>query len=711
MITFAWIMNFIMNIRDLPRLYRIHDFYKYLLDVPEQEIQSISWQEIVSRIMALRDSNPTITGKTHHVKFVKTQDKQRMDAHDIANRLMRKDNYMIAMINKDVLDLSLPVPVLRNRKLFSRTLEWNLQLCITDFVFNRKGHVRAQFLRDTSRKDLSRALRTRFVIFAATSLITAPFLATFFVLRHFFTNFNDYQKNPGQIGMREYTPYAQWKFREFNELEHLFKQRINMSLPFADRYINQFPKDKLIQVARFVSLVSGAIVSVLGLATVLDQENFLNFEITPGRTAIFYIGVFGSIWAVSRGMLPDDDMVYDTAFSIQEVIQFTHYEPAHWLNRLHTVDVKEEFSQLYQMKLMVFFEEVMSIFYTPFILAFSLTKCSDRIIDFFREFTVHVDGIGYVCTFAEFRFMGEAIRPAPRERTTEANGNIIEAAGAAAAANATAANQPANTTALRDEYFASKDNKMEQSYWGFMNDYSRNHHKTNIHFPYNSGSRRRFNFPPPVPGLPSPGLAPYSSHRRHNSGGGGPSTGSLASPPAFRQNIGGTPKFGAHQSQYATAQDFAADRPASPLQSLLLDPHHQPSASGFGTTSPQTIRPTRVHGNVPVKATRQAIAAPSIDRRGSNLNEDEEDIPPADLQGPAATEKKQSDNGRPSQTDLEPPAEEPGPLGSWKYEVDSVDDDGDEDDDQNALALLNLGPLGLIKRMKERNGMTGVAGV
>ena len=53
---------------------------------------------------------------------------------------------------------------------------------------------------------------------------------------------------------------------------------------------------------------------------------------------------------------------------------------------------------------MVFLEEVLSVLTTPFILWFSLPNSSEKIIDFFREFTVHVDGIGYVCSFAIFNF-------------------------------------------------------------------------------------------------------------------------------------------------------------------------------------------------------------------------------------------------------------------------------------------------------------------
>jgi autophagy-related protein 9 len=56
------------------------------------------------------------------------------------------------------------------------------------------------------------------------------------------------------------------------------------------------------------------------------------------------------------------------------------------------------------MKIVLFLQEVLSVVITPFILWYTLPKCSPAIVDFFREFTVHVDGLGYVCSFAVFDF-------------------------------------------------------------------------------------------------------------------------------------------------------------------------------------------------------------------------------------------------------------------------------------------------------------------
>jgi len=67
--------------------------------------------QVVNRIIKIRDSNPnTTTAATIH-----TTDTQRLNAHDIANRITRKENYMIAMFNKELLNLSPPLPFLHGK--------------------------------------------------------------------------------------------------------------------------------------------------------------------------------------------------------------------------------------------------------------------------------------------------------------------------------------------------------------------------------------------------------------------------------------------------------------------------------------------------------------------------------------------------------------------------------------------------------------------
>jgi len=176
---------------DLPRLMRVHDFFLHLLEVPDSDMQTVSWQDIVARIMALRDANPITVEKISPAnrRFLGSQSKERLDAHDIANRLMRRENYLIALFNKEILDLTLPIPFLRGRQLFSRTMLWNLDWCIMDLIFNESGQVRQLVLKDSHRRQLSDGLRDRFLFAGFMNVLFAPVIVLYLMIVYFFRYF------------------------------------------------------------------------------------------------------------------------------------------------------------------------------------------------------------------------------------------------------------------------------------------------------------------------------------------------------------------------------------------------------------------------------------------------------------------------------------------------------------------------------------------
>jgi autophagy-related protein 9 len=105
------------------------------------------------------------------------------------------------------------------------------------------------------------------------------------------------------------------------------------------------------------------------------------------------------------------------------------------------------------MKAMVFVQELLSVVLNPLILMISLPACAPQIIDFFREFTVHVDSLGYVCSFAVFDFKRHGIRfGAPSFGERQGTDEAVES-GADGWQD--------------DERLQSKDGKMEKSFLAF----------------------------------------------------------------------------------------------------------------------------------------------------------------------------------------------------------------------------------------------------
>lgn len=191
MFTFYFIWKVVQFVVDLRRLYHLRDFFIHLLEIPEQDMQTVSWQDVVARIMSLRDTHAetAVNLAPQSRRFLGSQSKKRLDAHDIANRLMRKDNFFIALFNKDVLNFTLPIPFLGNKTFFSRTLEWYLNFVIIDFVFDRRGQVNQDFLKARRRGHLSAELRRRFAFAGVLNLILAPFALAYILVLYFFNSF------------------------------------------------------------------------------------------------------------------------------------------------------------------------------------------------------------------------------------------------------------------------------------------------------------------------------------------------------------------------------------------------------------------------------------------------------------------------------------------------------------------------------------------
>lgn len=555
---FYFIWKMVQFSVDLRRLSHLRDFYVHLLGIPEQDMQTVSWQDVVARVMALRDTHAetAVNLAPGSRRYLGSQSKKRLDAHDIANRLMRKENYFIALVNKDVLDFSLPVPLFGRRTFFSRTLEWYLNFVIIDFVFDHGTQVNQEFLKAQRRGFLSAKLRQRFIFAGVLNLIFAPFVLTYILVLYFFNSFlvslrrwsfipyhltifflvslKEFKSDPSKIGTRKYTPLAEWKFREFNELPHLFNERVNMSYPFATRYLDQFPKQITERLARTVAFISGALAAVLTLISVIDPEIF-RVELTPDRTGLFYIGVLGAIWAFARGRVSEDELVFDPEYAMRNVVEYTHYMPDHWRGRLHSSDVMQEFSGLYKLKWVIFLEEVFGILATPFLLIFTLPNCSDHIVDFFREFTIHVDGLGYVCSFAVFDFK-------------RAEAHKVK---------------PTTNKDAREDYYSTKHGKMAASYYGFLDNYVINP-KTGIPGHTPPGARTAFHPPPTFPPLGSSPVHPDAY---------------VPQPWRERERSKGAISNAQQPGGWTLHKGVPPTAP-SPIASILLDPHHQPSIPG-----------------------------------------------------------------------------------------------------------------------------------
>lgn len=387
------LLRFLTQLRDTLEVRR---FYHHRLHISDRELQTSSWSALLDKI-------------------VKFQENQRLSvvrdlsAHDVVMRIMRRDNYLIGMVNKGVFAVPLPAwvpgsgPVAsrdrqgnERRLLLTKTLEWSLDWCVLQHMFDRNFLVRKDFVNNP------RGLRRRLMAVGLAMLLLSPFLIIFMFVYFFLRHAEEFYHHPSSATSRRWSNLARWIFREFNEMDHLFSQRLNCSYKHAVEYMKQFPSMILSQVAKFISFVAGGFAATLLIIALLD-ESLLEAHLF-GRNLLWFAAVFGTITAISRSAVIEEFQVFEPERYLRLVACFTHYMPKHWRGAENKDVVRTEFESLFQYTGMTLLEELISIFVTPYALLFLLPKYVEDMLQFIREFTVHIDGVGNVCSLSVFDF-------------------------------------------------------------------------------------------------------------------------------------------------------------------------------------------------------------------------------------------------------------------------------------------------------------------
>ena len=91
----------------------------------------MTWSELLHRLVLVQGST----------RLCAVRD---LDELDIVGRIMRKENYLIGMLNAGVLGLYVKGlgPLGGRRFMLTKTLEWNLYLCILDPMFDERFQIK-----------------------------------------------------------------------------------------------------------------------------------------------------------------------------------------------------------------------------------------------------------------------------------------------------------------------------------------------------------------------------------------------------------------------------------------------------------------------------------------------------------------------------------------------------------------------------------------
>ena len=399
--------------------FSMHEFYHQHLGLTEASISSacLPWSEVLSRVKQLHATGRCLI-----------HGKENSDELEISARIMRKDNFLISLINREILDLRVPWYfglLLPSDKIhLTNGLHWCLRYCLLDSLFNEACHVRGSILQDGDE------LKRRFLFVGLLNFILLPFLVIHMVVQFFLSNAQ--QACVTDIFSREWSSLTKWRFREFNELPHFFERRMRIAQQAAKEYFelhSSIRNRNLSIVIRCIGYIAGSFVACLLFLSVLREEALLYISL-GAHNLVWWLGLWTTIFLSCRGFtaasssspLPEmvwgDDEDGTSGLLMQldrllaRVCSSTHYYPAVGTaadgggkTRLEFHSrVREEMDCLCPQRFIVFGFELLSVILTPVILMFSLPSCVPAILAFIKEHAKNIEGMGSVVDYSLFPF-------------------------------------------------------------------------------------------------------------------------------------------------------------------------------------------------------------------------------------------------------------------------------------------------------------------
>ncbi|XP_044266960.1 autophagy-related protein 9A [Tribolium madens] len=382
----VWILKLIRGVYHFFHFWDIKQFYNTALKIEDGELDNLTWHEVQTKV------------RTVQIEQQMCIHKRELSELDIYHRILRQQNYLVAMVNKRLLPPRLKVPFLGEVVYWTSGLRLNIQLLFfwsPWSPFEHPWHLREEYKKPNLRHDLANQFGKHILWLALANLVFAPIIFLWQILYAFFSYAAIIRKEPSLLAVRRWSLYGRLYLRHFNELEHELQARLTRAHRPASKYLAAFTSPLGTIISENIGFYATSFLAVLVGLSIID-EDVLTVEHVLTIMTFLTVAV-----AVLRSLAPDETTSSDLEDLLTKVVLHTHYLPTDWVGQAHTARVRKEFEQLFQYGFVSLLETILSPLLTPYILWRHIYPRAIEIVDFFRNFTVSVVGVGDVCSFAQ----------------------------------------------------------------------------------------------------------------------------------------------------------------------------------------------------------------------------------------------------------------------------------------------------------------------
>uniref|UniRef100_A0A5S6QXF1 Autophagy-related protein 9 n=1 Tax=Trichuris muris TaxID=70415 RepID=A0A5S6QXF1_TRIMR len=385
----------------------IRNFYYTALKVEDSMLRNMTWYDVQDRLCDENAPYKLCIQKSH------------LTSMDIYQRILRRKNYLVAMFNKGLLPARLKLPLIGDVCFMTLGFKFNLELLFfwgPWSPWENYWQLKADYKRRDGRQKLKDDLSRVILWFALANLVLAPLIFVWQILYCLFTYVEMLKREPSILGTRKWSMYGRYFFRHFNELDHELDNRLCYAYKPASLYMQMFYSSTAEIIAKNVAFVASAIFSVFFILSIYDED------VLRVHNVLQLLTISGCIVAACNTFIQDENAVFCPEMMMNTVLAYVHYLPSSWRAQAHSEWVRREFARFYQYRFTFILEELLSPIVCPFVLLLWLRPSAGLFVDFFRNFTVEVSGLGDVCSLAQvdLRHCGDPAyhmvgRPPPKE--------------------------------------------------------------------------------------------------------------------------------------------------------------------------------------------------------------------------------------------------------------------------------------------------------
>jgi autophagy-related protein 9 len=347
----------------------------------------MSWPDIVTRLIA-KDNQLTV--------------------EIIVGSIMRKENYLIAIISSNILGYK--------KNYYTKNFLSLIKIGIIDKIFDNSNKTKNLSIDYVKIKE---ELRNMMIYHSVMFILKLIGIVIDFVIELT----TDIYVNGSYDRLRDWTIYAKLIFREYNELPHIFNERIQKSYIYATKYDQKFTVHMTNLIMRKIIFLFGLCLTFLMILMMYD-DRLLSYITLWNRNLFWWASILISCIYFSNILIVQSSIIDESSDDIMDkMIKHTHYCPDSWKNRYNKYDTYDDFKKLFKYKIKNTFYEICSIFIIPY----HAYKRSERDLEILAKYikvnTTYIEGIGCVYKYSVMKINEEIKESGQQEQEQQEQKN------------------------------------------------------------------------------------------------------------------------------------------------------------------------------------------------------------------------------------------------------------------------------------------------